>query len=246
MSFRKLLALATILFGLSSQAATTLQFTTPSGTAGPGDVVEVWLTLSTDTGFTFDPGDPDGDGSYGGAVDPSDLPTGGFSPDANMGAGGFIEFDFIEFAGASISASCTGSFVIDSAGDCGLGGVGTDDYDFNFGPGWSPGGGVFSLAAGESIDFLWGSFTPVAGGATAGTYDYFSAGIGIFFNGIGIDDFGEEFEASAFLGLATTCSDGDPSCSFSRTVAPVPVPAAVWLFASALLGLTTMSRRKRA
>ncbi len=246
MVFRKLLVLATIFCGFSIQAATTLEFVTPNGTVGPDDVVEVWLRLSTDTGFNFDPNDPDGDNSYGGAVDPLDFPTGGFSPDANMGAGAFVEFDFVDFVGASISASCSGSFVIDSGGNCGLGGAGTDDYNFTFGPGWAPGGGGLTLAAGESIDFLWGTFTPVAGGAAPGTYDYTSAGIGIFINGFGFDDFGEEVEISTFLQIDVTCSSGDPGCGFSRTVAPVPVPAAVWLFASALLGLTSLSRRKYA
>ncbi len=243
---RKLLPLAALLLlGANAHAAISLEFSMPTGTVGPDDAVEVWLTLSTDTGFTFDESDPDGDGTYGGALAPGDLPTGGFSFDANMGAGGFIDFDFIDFAGASISASCSGSFVIDSNGDCGLGGAGTENYTFSFGSAsdWAP-GGFQSLAAGDSISFLWGTFTPVAGGAAPGTYDFFDAGIGIFFTGFGLDDFGEEQSATAFFELASTCTAGDSSCAFSRTVAPIPVPAAVWLFASALIGLTGMSRRR--
>ena len=245
---RKLLPLASLLLlGVNAQAATTLEFSTPNGNIGANDVVEVWLTLSTDTGFNFDEDDPDGDGSYGGAIDPADVPTGGFSFDANMGEGAFVEFDFIDSAFASISASCGGSFVIDMNGDCGLGGAGTENYTFSFGPSpyWAP-GGALSLGAGDSTSFLWGTFTPVAGGAAAGTYDFFNAGIGIFFTGFGTDDFGEEVSLSAFFGLDSTCPTSDPSCAFTRTVgSPVPVPAAVWLFASALLGLTGMSRRRQ-
>ncbi len=244
---KKLLPLAALLLlGANAHAAISLEFAMPTGTVSATDNVEVWLTLSTDTGFTFDASDPDGDNSYGGAIDPAEVPTGGFSPDANMGMGGFIDFDFIEFAGASISASCSGSFVIDSSGDCGLGGAGTENYTFAFGSAadWAP-GGELTLGAGDSITFLWGTFTPVAGGAAAGTYDYFDAGIGIFFQGVGFDDFGEEVFASSFANLASTCASGDSSCAFTRTVAPVPVPAAVWLFASALIGLSGMSRRRR-
>ncbi|MFK8029338.1 MAG: hypothetical protein AB8G18_03800 [Gammaproteobacteria bacterium] len=247
MFIRKFLAVATLALGFSTQAATTVEFTTPSGTAGPNDVIEVWLTLSTDTGFTFDPSDPDGDGSYGGVIDPADLPTGGFSFDANMGEGAFVEFDFIESAFASISAGCSGSFVVGTNGECGLGGVGTDNYNFNFGPGWSPGNNALELAAGDSIDFLWGAFTPVDGGAAEGTYDYFEAGFGLFFRGVGFDDFGEEVEVLTFIELGQACDAGDQSCAFSRTItaAPVPVPAAAWLFASALFGLAGMSRRRK-
>ncbi|MEM7082107.1 MAG: hypothetical protein AAF465_05195 [Pseudomonadota bacterium] len=245
MAIRHTLCALLLMMGVSSHAALTLEFTTPSGTAGANDAIEIWLTLSTDTGFSFDPFDPDGDMSYGGAIDPSDVPNEGFSFDANMGTGGFVEFDFIEFVGLSLFATCNGSFVVED-GTCGFGMGGTDNYSFSFGPGPSPGNDPISLAAGESLDFLFGTFTPVAGGAEAGTYDFFRVGLSLFFAGVGFDDLGEEVAVDAFFDLALACEDGDPSCAFTRTVSatPVPVPAAAWLFASALLALSSLSRRR--
>ena len=54
----------------------------------------------------------------------------------------------------------------------------------------------------------------------------------------------------AFLDYQTNVTDelasntGDYSVSLSREVAPVPIPAAVWLFGSALLGLAGIKRRR--
>ncbi|NNF16798.1 MAG: VPLPA-CTERM sorting domain-containing protein [Gammaproteobacteria bacterium] len=39
----------------------------------------------------------------------------------------------------------------------------------------------------------------------------------------------------------TDCPDAN--CTFSRTVAPVPVPAAVWFLGCTLLGLAGVARR---
>lgn len=246
MNIKSLLLLAALAVGASSHAALTLTYTNPTGTVGANDAVEIWLTLSSDTDVTYDPNDPDGDMTYGGIVAPGDFPTGGFAPDANMGAGDFVEFDFVEFVGSSLFATCAGSFVVDEDG-CGFAMGGTNDYSFSFGPGWDPGNNGLTLAAGESIDFLFGTFTPVAGGAAEGTYDFFDSGISLFIAGFGFDDLGVEVQIDTIFDLAIACESGDPSCRFSRTVtaSPVPVPAAFWLLASALFGVAGINRRAR-
>lgn len=52
--------------------------------------------------------------------------------------------------------------------------------------------------------------------------------------------------SSYILGSATLAADGTLAITGNGTVAPVPLPAAVWLFGSGLMGLVGVSRRRKA
>ena len=96
------------------------------------------------------------------------------------------------------------------------------------------------FGAGESS-----SYTITGAGITAADFNVFSSPTGA--------DQGQSggkgpFQAAAHVqgigGLSDQCGIDEPGCS--GWIAPIPVPAAVWLFASGLLGLVGVARRKRA
>lgn len=92
------------------------------------------------------------------------------------------------------------------------------------------------FGAGESV-----TYSITGAGLTADDFAFFSAprgGKGPFFAAAHVQGIGVEF-----------CSDQDAAaggCGSGWIAPPVPVPAAVWLFASGLLGLVGVARRKRA
>lgn len=223
-----MIAVSFILLSSLAHSAATLTFRDPDGTVAPSDTIPVWLTLTTDTDINFDGSDPDGDSTYGGFVDPADVPTSGFGQQGPM--------DFEEFTSIlmNISFSCSGSFTSGGASACPPG----DQYDFSFNHA-DPSLvllDTFNMNAGESRDFLFGEFTPVDGTADPGTYNFFNATLFIGFNGFGLDSNGDQVNLRAQINVASTCTVGDTSCDFSRTVVAtaVPLPATIWLFLSAL------------
>jgi len=228
-------ALALLLFGQSQAQALTVSFIQQTGVVSPTESIDVMIRVTADADFAFDGNDPDN--NYG--IDPFLIPTEGlfFSDDGPV----FIPFEEITVAFTSISYVCSGSFSDGGANVCPPG----NEYDFTFnttGTDTFSGADAFSLAAGESEDFLFGTFTPLDGSAAPGDYNFFGANITLFFGGIGTDQFGNIQEIFQTVTLATTCATGDTSCAFSRTV--VPVPGAVWLFASAMGGLIGARRRR--
>jgi len=84
------------------------------------------------------------------------------------------------------------------------------------------------LNSSQTLEFL---FNPT-GGDLASSYTFGSGqgGIILAISGYNGDDFNSSFSTSAYNGIAD--------------VAPVPVPAAAWLFGSGLLGLVGIARRK--
>ncbi len=225
--FSRLIAASFILLSSLAHSTATLTFTDPDGTVSPTDTVPVWLTLTTDTDMNFDGNDPFEDNTYGGLVNPADVPTSGFS----FGQSGIFNFAEITNVQMNISFQCTGSF---TSGHCSPG----DQYKFTFNT--SPPTlallNTFNLNAGESRDVLFGEFTPVDGSADEGTYNFFNASLFIGFDGFGFDMDGNEVDVHSHFNLASTCTNGDTSCDFSRTVVgtAVPLPATIWLFISAL------------
>jgi hypothetical protein len=225
--FSRLIAASFILLSSFAHSTATLTFRDPDGTANSTDTIPVWLTLTTDTDMNFDGSDPDGDSTYGGLVNPADIPTSGFS----FGQSGTFVFAGITSVQLNNSFTCTGSF---TSGHCSPG----DEYKFSFNLA-DPSLALldtFNLNAGESRDFLFGEFTPVDGAVDPGFYNFFSANLFIGFDGFGFDMDGNEVDVHASLNLASTCPSGDTSCDFSRTVVgtAVPLPATIWLFLSAL------------
>ncbi len=222
----RLIAVSFILLSSLAHSAATLTFRDPDGTASPSDTIPVWLTLTTDTGIHFDSSDPDGDSTYGGLVNPADIPTSGFS----FNQPGSFVFAEITNVRLSNSFTCSGSF---TSNGCPPG----EQYDFSFNNADPTLSNLdfFNLNAGESRDFLFGEFTPIDGSADPGFYNFFSANLFIGFDGFGFDMDGNEVDVHSFLNLASTCPNGDTSCDFSRTVVTaVPLPATIWLFISAL------------
>jgi hypothetical protein len=94
-----------------------------------------------------------------------------------------------------------------------------------------------TINPGESRDFLFFELIPEGGSAAPGTYEMSSVSLGLTAQGLG--PHGTLIEDIYYF--ETDCAM--PSCSFTRTVAPVPLPAAAWLFGSALLGLAGIKRR---
>lgn len=228
-----------ILFSSMAHSIISVTFIEPDATVGSSDEIPVWVRMTTDTGFNFDGSDPDGDGTYG-DLDPGDIPVGGF----NHSSGQNLDFAQITGANTSVSFTCSGSFTSSSSSPCSPG----DEYKFSFNSSFNSSDpafnthDVFTLDAGESQDFLFGKFIPVDGSAALGTYNFYSANFTIRFFGFGFDDSGNQVDLDGSFDLASTCTTGDDSCDFSRTV--VPLPTTVWLFSSALLGLVGAAVRR--
>jgi len=85
------------------------------------------------------------------------------------------------------------------------------------------------------------NFTLAAGQVAFGTFFDWSVNAGIpvlaIFNADGSAGAGVPMQAGPFVGQAP---------SFQGTVSAVPVPAAVWLFGSGLVGLAGIARRRKA
>jgi hypothetical protein len=87
--------------------------------------------------------------------------------------------------------------------------------------------GFNDAGGGDPLEFLFS----VTGGDLAGLYG--GTG-GIILTGTGFTSWATSFQNADFAGMSDTF-----------TVSPVPVPAAVWLFGSALLGLAGFGRHSR-
>lgn len=82
------------------------------------------------------------------------------------------------------------------------------------------------------------TLTPVSTGFTT------TGGLGINAATVDLDSFGIEFGADV-LEIGITLSRGGATLALAGSIAAVPVPAAVWLFGSGLLGLAGVARRRR-
>lgn len=219
---RLLLPYVTLLFiSFNSQAAVeaTLTYTTPTGVVSATDIIQVWGTLSLSA--TSDPFTYDSSLSAPFGIDASIFPTTGNNYSESL----FDEpFDIITESYLFVSRSCSGNF-----------GNGCDDGEYSIGQGSSDWFNIeqpFTMTAGESRDFLLAEFTPTDGTAAAGDYVFYTAGLGIGIRGLSVN--GIELEAEVGF---QACASGDNSCAFTRTVAAVPLPAAVWFFGSGLIGV---------
>jgi hypothetical protein len=96
-----------------------------------------------------------------------------------------------------------------------------------------------TINPGDTHVFLLGTATPTNGNAAPGTYELFSFGFGLthYFEASLYDEESEEFVnlTLSFEQSFSACEDNNSSCSFTRTV--VPVPPALVFFATAMIGL---------
>ena len=149
----------------------------------------------------------------------------------------------IDLSGFSISAS--GYFVI--CGDASL--VANCDYSFTTTSGWMQNGAPDAVALydnGSLMDSVSyeGEIQPYQEGSILAFADSNTdiASLSRIPGGFDGDDNGLDFQSGCITpGTANIAGIGD--CSATQ-VSAVPVPAAAWLFASGILGLTGLARRK--
>jgi hypothetical protein len=219
---RLVIACALVLVAKTVSAApiATLSFTTPAGIVGPNDAIPVFLTL------TLDPSSSalttDGAGQITSGLDPGDIPP-GFTVDNSW---------------VNVFFQCSGTFTT----SCTTGPP--YDFDFQLGPGSLVFPQNLNLQPGDSLNFLFGTFSPSAGPVAPGTYTFFNAGVTVNFSGTDID--GNPDEVNITFGQ--TCPTQSAGCAFTRTVidnqTTVPEPTTMVLFGTGL-GLAAIRRRLR-
>ncbi|MDY0006795.1 MAG: VPLPA-CTERM sorting domain-containing protein [Spongiibacteraceae bacterium] len=219
---------------VSAAVIPTVTFTTPNGTVGPTDTIEVWVTLTLDPTsdpLTFDANSPDPLKGLPSSM----VPTEGLPWDV---------FDAVTFAPFASYTKTVPAFYTNCSSSVGNNYcVSHDQQDapyyrnaFNHDPITWFNTQTLNLAPGEpGLDILLYQLTPTNGVTAPGHYALDSLMIG--FVVFGLDEHGTEI----FALIDFRCD----TCSFVRTVSEVPVPAAVWLFGSALLGLAGSAKRHR-
>lgn len=219
-------ALVSALYGTTASSAVigTLEFTNPTGTVGANDTIDVYVTLTLESfsdDLTFYPYD-----AFPNGVNPDDLPTEAWDWDSED----YVPFDSYDYIGAYVSRGCTDTFTV-GCSDAG------SQYSYSTDNDWFDFEGT--LSAGDSLTLKLFELTPVAGGAAPGTYELFNAGFGLTVYGQDAD--GNPLDETLYA-FDTNCAGA--SCTFTRDVSAVPLPAAAWLFGSAMLGLVGLSRRR--
>lgn len=155
------------------------------------------------------------------------------------------DFDSLaaEFPGYTITLAyvthgfgCGGTF-----GNC----TSPPPYRFNFSPLFPSYDADFQ--PGTPVILPHGEFIPDPIPAPLGTYFHYRSTIYLNVAGIYPDSVNPEEMLTFFRSFTVAevaCNNGDTSCAFTRTVTPVPLPAAAWLFSAGLVGLATVARRR--
>lgn len=213
---------ATALFAAPSQAAViaSLTFDQPTGIVGPGDSIDIYLTLSLDPA--------------------SDAVT---TDGAGRITSGFTDDDITDLGGdPQDPESWTYINVFFQGGDS-FTGSGAYTFDFYFaGEADFIAPANLDLQPGGSISYLFGTFTPVGGAAPNGTYAFFNSGVTFNYITTGMDD-------PLSITVAETCPGFQDSCAFTRTVVggagAVPEPGAWALMILGFGGVGAMLRRRQ-
>lgn len=228
-------ALKTALYAAAAMIATTanaatiltLSFIQPTGTAASNAPIDVFVRLTADP--ASDPLTTDGSGrptsgydfsSYAGPIDLDD-------PATSVVLNNFFE--------------CSGDFTI-GCNDPGS----AYDFTFNYNQPSMIAPLNFDLQPGQSLDYLFGTFTPNGGNAPAGTYRFFNTGLIIQFYNPGATDSPNDDLFDSFT-LAETCTGQDPDCAFERQVSAVsgavPEPA-TWAMMISGFGIMGAAMRR--
>ncbi len=217
----------------ASASALKIEFLSPTGTASPTDAIPVYMRLTnTDTSQAFTLS------STGGVwgMPSTELPPTAWSWDPTLGS--YVEVAFANYSSFSLGVAyeCSSTFTGP--------GCATGPYTFTF-------GGIsfsnqFQLAAGGSIEYEYGHFTPTTGTAPVGSYTLYNAPLMLVINGTAQDG----RNLTGLLTLANSCSGTLSDCvatgqAFTRTVLAVPEPGQLTLMSLGLLALTARQLRRR-
>ncbi len=210
--------------GAQAALITSLTFHEQHLTVGPSDSIEIWVTLSVAP--ESDPLTFDTTAGYPFGMDPDLIPTHG-----NLAFPGDTGTPFVSYFAADVGIFRSCLMYEDT-------GCTWSEYQFDsFGSIWHTFESL-TLQPGDSLDFMLATLSPFNDTVTPGTYTMRNLGVDLLFAGYGPD--GEVL--NAYLALAETCPDGAEHCRL--TVRVVPVPSALWMLGTALLGLAG-ARRKR-
>lgn len=156
--YATMLTSALFMFGVGQAQAVpygALTFDTPYAVAGPTDSIDVWVTFTLDgssADLVLDRG-----GEFGnGTLEYADLPSDWLSYDRS-----YLNTYF----------ACSGSFTQ---------GCDPAAYAFTFNVGGLDSMvflDTYTLQAGQSVSYKFGTFTPVGGAAAAGTYTFLDTGL---------------------------------------------------------------------
>jgi len=229
-----------VCLALSAHALPTLSFVDRTGVVGPNDVVDIRLRLTADSsGLSFDPS-------------PGSLESLRKWLNLNYGS----NYTRLDSVSTTIGIGCNGDTFRptcdNSAGPYSFGFI----HDFY-------GLTQLSLAAGASLEFLFGRYTPQWGGVPAGNYALRDAGVFLLLSGARqveveeYDEYGnpigmfwrdEEFR-NGYQSIAGTCQwSVGADCQFERTVrggtSQVPEPTLPALLLGGLFGLWATRRSK--